>query len=121
MRHYCVRIATAIFLVIFVGGPHDAGAGSKPSLELTRHLTGIAKLAQRSPMVTIPAGPFLLGSKPMNDDPYGNRKPFDDTELPQHRIWLDTYEMDRDEVSLGEYLAFLQQRKLHPSGELQKL
>jgi iron(II)-dependent oxidoreductase len=29
--------------------------------------------------------------------------------------------MDRDEASLGEYLAFLQQRKMHPSDELQKL
>jgi iron(II)-dependent oxidoreductase len=29
--------------------------------------------------------------------------------------------MDRDEVSLGEYLAFLRQRKLQPSDELQKL
>ena len=57
----------------------------------------------------------------MDDDPYGNWTQFDDTELPQHRVWLDTYEMDRDEVSLGEYLAFLQQRKLHPSDELQKL
>jgi iron(II)-dependent oxidoreductase len=84
-------------------------------------LTGIAALARPAPMVTIPAGPFLLGSKQVMDDPYRNRKPFDDTELPQHRIWLDTYEMDRDEVSLGEYLAFLQQRKLHPSDELQKL
>src|SRR6185295_1538123 len=121
MRHCCVWLVTALSLLIILDDPRDAGAGSKPSLELRHHLTEIAKLAQVSPMVTIPAGPFLLGSKPVNDDPYGNRKPFDDTELPQHRIWLDTYEMDRDEVSLGEYLAFLQQRKLHPSGELQKL
>ena len=121
MRHCCVWLITALSLLIILDDPRDAGAGSKPSLELRHHLTEIAKLAQVSPMVTIPAGPFLLGSKPVNDDPYGNRKPFDDTELPQHRIWLDTYEMDRDEVSLGEYLAFLQQRKLHPSGELQKL
>ena len=121
MRHCDFWLTIALSLLIIVATPHDAGAGSKPSLELTRHLTGIAKLAQPSPMVTIPAGAFLLGSKQVNDDPYANWKPFDDTELPQHRIWLDTNEMDRDEVSLGEYLAFLQQRKLHPSDELQKL
>lgn len=34
--------------------------------------------------------------------------------------WIPTI-MDRDEVSLGEYLAFLRQRKLQPSDELQKL
>ena len=121
IRHCCVWLATTLSFLIIVGDSHGAGAGSKPSLELTRHLTGIAKLAQPSLMVTIPAGPFLLGSKQVTDDPYGNWKPFDDTELPQHRIWLDTYEMDRDEVSLGEYLGFLQQRKLYPSDELQRL
>ena len=84
-------------------------------------MTGIASLAQPSPMITIPAGPFLLGSKRVDDDPYGNWTQFDDTELPQHRVLMDTYEMDRDEVSLGEYLAFLRQQKLHPSDELQKL
>ena len=122
MQHCCVWTAIALsLLTTIIGRPHDAGAGSKPSPELAQHLTRIAALAQPSPMVTIPAGPFLLGSKQVTDDPYGNWKPFDDTELPQHRIWLDTYEMDRDEVSLGEYLAFLRQRKLHPSDELQKL
>ena len=57
----------------------------------------------------------------VDDDPYGKETQFDDTELPQHRVWLDTYEIDRDEVSLAEYLAYLHARKLHPSVELQKL
>ena len=99
---------------LIMGRPHDARATPKPSPELARHLTGIAALAKPAPMVTIPAGPFLLGSKRIDDDPYGIWTQFDDTELPQHRVWLDTFEMDRDEVSLGEYLAFLQQRKLRP-------
>lgn len=99
----------------------EARAGSKSLPDLAGHLSGIARLAQPSPMVTIPAGSFLLGSKRVDDDPYGNWMQFDDTELPQHRVWLDTYEIDRDEVSLGEYLAFFQQRMLHPSDELQKL
>jgi len=121
MRHYRTWLPTALSLLIIMGSPHDVRAGSKSSPELARHLTGISALAQPSPLVTIPAGPFLLGTKRVDDDPYGNWTQFDDTELPQHRVWLDTYEMDRDEVSLGEYLAFLQQEKLHPSDELQKL
>jgi formylglycine-generating enzyme required for sulfatase activity len=121
MRRYCPWPAIALCLLVIIGSPHNVGAGSKPSLELARHLTGIAGLAQPSEMVTIPAGPFLLGSKRVDDDPYGNWTQFDDTELPQHRVWLDTYEIGRDEVSLGEYLAFLQQQKLYPSDELQKL
>jgi iron(II)-dependent oxidoreductase len=69
----------------------------------------------------VTAGHFLIGSKRVDDDPYGLRTQFDDTELPQQRIWLDAYEMDRDEVSLGEYLAFLQSRRQAPAVELQKL
>jgi gamma-glutamyl hercynylcysteine S-oxide synthase len=92
-----------------------------PSQELARHLTSIAALAQPAPEVTIPAGPFSIGSKRVDDDPYGLWTQFDDTELPQNRVWLDAYEIDRDEVSLGEYLAFLQQRKDRPPDELQKL
>ena len=72
-------------------------------------------------MQTIPASEFVLGSKRIDDDPYGLRTQFDDTELPQNRVWLDAYEMDRDEVSLGEYLKFLQQRQQDPPDELQKL
>ena len=101
--------------------PRVATAASKPSTELARHLTSIASLATSSPMQTIPAGEFILGSKRIDDDPYGLRTQFDDTELPQNRVWLDAYAMDRDEVSLGEYLKFLQQRKQHPPDELQKL
>jgi len=121
MRRNCSWAATALVLLAIMGSPFVAEAGSNPSPELARHLTTIAELAQPSPMITIPAGLFLLGSKQVNDDPSGRRKPFDDTELPQRRVWLDSYEMDRDEVSLGEYLAFLQQQKLHPSDDLQKL
>ncbi len=89
--------------------------------ELAAHLASITALAVSSPTIRIPAGSFLLGSVRVDDDPYGKETQFDDTELPQHRVWLDTYEIDRDEVSLGEYLTYLHKRKLHPPVELQKL
>lgn len=117
----CSRAGVAILLVIACLSPCATFAASKPAPELARHLTSIASLATSSPLQTIPAGEFLLGSKRIDDDPYGLRTQFDDTELPQNRVWLDAYEMDRDEVSLGEYLKFLQQRKEHPPDELQKL
>ncbi|MBS0162754.1 MAG: SUMF1/EgtB/PvdO family nonheme iron enzyme, partial [Nitrospira sp.] len=92
-----------------------------PTPELAKHLTSIANITIASPTIRIPEGPFLLGSIRVDDDPYGMGTQFDDTELPQHRVWLDTYEIDRDEVSLSEYLVYLQNRKLHPSKELQHL
>jgi iron(II)-dependent oxidoreductase len=92
-----------------------------PTPELAAHLASIIALAVPSPMVKIPEGTFLLGSVRVDDDPYGKETQFDDTELPQHRVWLDSYDIDRDEVSLAEYLAYLHARKLQPPVELQKL
>lgn len=112
---------TILSLLIFIGSLTIGLAGSKPSTELARHVTNIAELARPSPMVTIPAGSFLLGTKRVDSGPYGNRTQFDDTEFPQQRVWLDVYQIDRDEVSLGEYLLFLQRQQHYPSDELQKL
>ncbi len=58
-------------------------------------------------MIEIPAGGFLMGSLRKDDDPFGMAAPYDDTEQPQRRIWLDAYRIDRHEVSMGNYLAFL--------------
>ena len=92
-----------------------------PAPELATHLASIIAMAVPSPTIRIPEGPFLLGSVRVDDDPYGKETQFDDTELPQHRVWLDSYDIDRDEVSLAQYLAYLQTRKLQPPVELQKL
>ena len=121
------RMATLmiLFFALIWHGPAFSATGRTPSPmptpELARHLASIATLAASSPTVRIPEGTFLLGSVRVDDDPYGMGTQFDDTELPQHRVWLDSFEIDRDEVSLGEYLAYLHTRKLHPSVELQKL
>lgn len=110
-----------VLLLVIVTDSAIAESDSTPTPELAQHLARIAELARPSPIVKIPAGPFLLGTKRVDGDPYGKWTQFDDTELPQQQVWLDTYEIDRDEVSLGEYLSYLQQKKLPPSTELQKL
>ena len=114
-------LPTALPFLVILGTATLTEAGSKPSPELASHLTAIAELARPSTMVSVPAGTFPYGSKSVPTSPYGNWTPFDDTELPQHHVWLDGYEIDRDEVSLGEYLVFLQQANHHPPDELQKL
>jgi iron(II)-dependent oxidoreductase len=62
-----------------------------------------------------------MGTVRKDDDPFGLDTQYDDTESPQRRVWLDAYEMDRDEVSLAEYLAYLHQRHHQPPEELQRL
>lgn len=94
---------------------------AEPPKDLPGRLAGIASLVTPSPPVAIPAGWFPMGSTRVDDDPYGLQTQYDDTELPQHRVWLDAYEIDRDEVSLGEYLAFLRRQKRPVPDELQRL
>ena len=118
----CVPFLTAVLLVpLSIPNAIDAAPHTAAPIKLARHLTAIAALAQPSPPVDIPAGEFSLGSNRIDDDPYGLSTQFDDTELPQQRIWIDGFALDRDEVSLGEFLAFLQQQKRRPAEELQKL
>lgn len=114
-------VAQAIGWLIACWTPQTAFAQPVNQKQLEPRLAAIAALAHPSPMVSVPAGWFLMGSVRKDDDPYGMGTQFDDTELPQRRIWLDAYEMDRDEVSLGEYLAFLRQQKREPPEELKRL
>ncbi|MET0515049.1 MAG: SUMF1/EgtB/PvdO family nonheme iron enzyme [Nitrospiraceae bacterium] len=118
-----VLMFVAVFFTIFFTAIQVSFAlsASIPSPELFRHLKAIAKRSSPSPVITIPEGHFLMGTVRIDDDPYGLGTQFDDTELPQRRIWLDSYRIDRDEVSLGEYLAFLYDQRLHPAEGLQKL
>jgi len=96
-------------------------AGPPPPPELIPHLQAIAKEARPAPMVPVPSGWFLMGSARNDEAPYGLDTPYDDTELPQRRIWLDGFEIDRDEVSLGEFLALMHQQKQPVSEELRRL
>jgi formylglycine-generating enzyme required for sulfatase activity len=121
MNRLCLVSFVILVLTCSIGRVAAPSSGTNPSPDLARHLTSIAALARPAPTATIPAGAFLVGTRRVDDDPYGHWTQFDDTELPQNSVWLDSYEIDRDEVSLGEYLAFLQQRKEHPPDELQKL
>lgn len=118
-----LRLSVASLLLLTTGlkAPPPFMAGPAPSPELARHLEAIAHLAQPSPMVTIPEGWFLMGTHRKDDDPYGLATQYDDTEFPQRRIWLYAYAIERDEVSLGEYLAHLRRQQRSAPEELQRL
>jgi len=119
MPRLTIPIVAASLIVIAAAA---AAAPREPApKEIAAHLTAIAASAQSVPGTTIPAGPFLLGTKRTDGTPYGPWTQYDDTELPQNQVWLDTYQIDRDEVSLGEYLAFLQRHQQHPADELKNL
>ncbi len=108
-------------IVLLSVGIADAVPREEPPPEISDHLRNIAAHANPSPMVTIPAGWFSMGTNRKDDDPFGLETQYDDTELPQQRIWLDAYQIDRFEVSLGEYLAHLGRLERRAPDELQRL
>jgi formylglycine-generating enzyme required for sulfatase activity len=81
----------------------------------------IAAFASISPLITIPEGQFFMGTARTSETSFSLEFPYDDTEQPQRRVWLDRFEIDRDEVSLGEFLLWLQQQHHPISSDLRKL
>jgi formylglycine-generating enzyme required for sulfatase activity len=75
--------------------PPDATAKSEPR-PMTQDSGIIGK--DDAPMVLIPAGEFQMGSP----DGEGSTD-----EHPQHRVYLDTYYMDKFEVSVSRYAEFM--------------
>jgi formylglycine-generating enzyme required for sulfatase activity len=94
---------------------------AETSMDLPHRLRTIADMSRESPMVTIPAGEFLMGTARSNAVSLGLDGPYDGTEQPQRRIWVNTYLIDRDEVSLGEYLRWLSEKQRALPDALYKL
>jgi len=113
------RVLIAGSLGILGGLSHAA----EPPFDLESHLTAIAALAAPSPTIPVPEGWFVMGSKRKegSDDPYGLDIQFDNTEQPQRRIWLSAFSIDRDEVSLSEYLAWLRAARRDTPDALRRL
>jgi len=81
----------------------------------------IAALANSALILTVDEGPFIMGTARTSYEPFSFDLQYDDTEQPQRRVWLNQYEIDRDEVSLGEYLLWLRQQQRHLPEEVRKL
>ena len=101
--------------------PLMATAGSEVEAKLAPHVSAIATLSRPSPLIPIPAGWFLMGTNRIYYVPYGLGTQFDNTELPQRQVWLDEFAIDRDEVSIAEYLGFLQERHRRLPEQLSRL
>jgi iron(II)-dependent oxidoreductase len=70
--------------------------------ETAARLHTLAQTARPQPMIRIDAGWFLMGSPP-RPPTEGFLTPFDNTEIPERRIWLDGYRIDRDEVNVANF------------------
>ncbi|WHZ27687.1 MAG: Sulfatase modifying factor 1 precursor (C-alpha-formyglycine- generating enzyme 1) [Nitrospira sp.] len=109
------RLLFLVALTAFLSNPMTGRAQEDLSYDR------IAAFAHGSPMITVGEGFFFMGTAKTGHDRYSLDLPYDDTEQPQHRVWLDRFEIDRDEVSLGEFLLWLKGRPRPIPAEIRKL
>lgn len=113
------RIFGALLLSAAIESCVDAVLAAPP--DTPSQAEKIAAFVRSSPMLTVAKGPFLMGTARMSEGSFSLETQYDDTEQPQRRVWLDPFEIDRDEVSLGEYLSWLLQHRRALPDEVRKL
>lgn len=119
VRRY-LRVVGYVLIVTVIGASFLRIATVAAS-DAQRSVEDIAALADGALMLTVAEGPFTMGTARTSHEPFSFDLQYDDTEQPQRRVWLSQYEIDRDEVSLGEYLLWLQQQQRHLPDEVRKL
>jgi formylglycine-generating enzyme required for sulfatase activity len=82
-------------------GGKELATGQKPSQEKP-----VATQPQEGSMAVVPAGEFMMGS------PTG-----DSDEQPAHKVYVDSFSMDKYEVTVGQYAAFLQAKGIDPPSD----
>src|SRR6478735_6500509 len=73
---------------------------------ITYSSTAWAGLPESSPMAPVPAGEFTMGSAAGDSD-----------EQPEHKVYVDSFSMDKYEVTVGQYAAFLQAKGIDPPSD----
>ena len=96
ITHVHSVLLACLLVIVLVSAAESAGGlleqlrKPRPSPELQVH--------PEVPMIMIPEGAFRMGAD--GTDALEDEK-------PQHEVWLDRFEMDRDEVTTGHYAEFL--------------
>jgi iron(II)-dependent oxidoreductase len=119
VRRY-LRVVGYVLIATVMGASFLRIATAAAS-DAQRSVEDIAALSNGALMLTVAEGPFIMGTARTSHEPFSFDLQYDDTEQPQRRVWLSQYEIDRDEVSLGEYLLWLRQQQRHLPEEVRKL
>ena len=98
-------LASLLILSLWIAGLETGDSAYAQLERLRKHKDIPAAPIPDPPMVSIPEGDFLMGA---------NGTDALEDEKPQHRVWLDWYQIDTYEVTTGQYAAFLVQEKVSP-------
>ena len=86
--------------------PGDTGAKELATGQKRNQEKPAATQTQEGSMAGVPAGEFMMGS------PTG-----DSDEQPAHKVYVDSFSMDKYEVTVGQYAAFLQAKGIDPPSD----
>ena len=81
---------------VMAGAPVEKGAKELASWQNQSQSRPAAAQPQQGAMAVVPAGEFTMGS------PAG-----DADEQPAHKVYVGAFSMDKYEVTVGQYAAFL--------------
>ena len=104
-----------LVLVALLGLAAYPAMAAPPGDKGTKELATGQKQSQEKPalaqpvegsMAVVPAGEFMMGS------PTG-----DSDEQPAHKVYVDSFSMDKYEVTVGQYAAFLQAKGIDPPSD----
>ena len=113
--------AFGYILIVTLMGASFLRTATAVTNDVQDRVEDIAALASSALLLTVVEGPFTMGTARTSHEPFSFDLQYDDTEQPQRRVWLNQYEIDRDEVSLGEYLRWLRQQQRRVPEEVRKL
>jgi len=97
-RHLSILVEVIIVVSVCAVHVHAGNATFQPTEQNKQGYQEYRNLKDRSIMVRIPAGEFLMGSEASDD------------EKPVQRIYLDTYYIDKYEVTNLQFCVFLNER-----------
>ncbi len=96
MRAWLPILLICLLIIAWIQ-PSGTARGQLEQLRKSRSLSETPILAD-APMVVVPEGAFRMGA---------NGTDTLEDERPQHEVWVDRFEMDRYEVTTGQYAEFL--------------
>jgi iron(II)-dependent oxidoreductase len=100
-------VLATVAVALFMSQAASADDRARLPIDVSTTAKTIAGLAPPAHAVMIPAGWFIMGTSARRA---GIARAHDASETPSRRIWLDAFDIDRYEVTLGQYLGFLLNR-----------
>src|SRR5262245_29894923 len=106
MMFVLVALLGIIAYAALAAGPVEKGAKELPAGQKQSQEKPVDAQPQEGQMTVVPPSEVMM------------RKPAEESEeQPAHKVYVDSYSMDKYEVTVGQYAAFLQAKGIDPPSD----